>query len=354
MVESLAIDIQKVANSRIKEVDFSNIPFGKIYSDHMFMADYMDGQWKNFQILPYGPLALAPASSVIHYGQSIFEGLKAYKTIAGETAIFRPDANFARMNISAERMCIPAIPEEVFMGGLRELLKIDNAWIPSQKGTSLYIRPFAFAMDDYIGIRPSSNYKFMIITCPVGSYYSEPVKVKIETQYTRAAAGGTGYAKAAGNYAAALYPAKLAQEKGYHQLIWTDSKEHKYIEESGTMNVMFVIDDTIITPAPSDTILNGITRQSVVAMAKSWGLKVEERKVSVEEVISAAQQGRLKEAFGAGTAATIAQIALIHHDGTDYHLPEIATREFSNKVLNALDAIKYGEAADPFNWVYKI
>lgn len=353
MIDTLPIEIQKTANSRIHTLDEDNIPFGKLYSDHMFVADFVAGEWKNFKIMPYGDLKMSPATSTIHYGQSIFEGLKAYKMDNGEYAIFRPDANFERMNVSAERMCIPAIPEELFMGGLTELLKMDKAWIPKKKGTSLYIRPFVFATDEYIGIRPSSNFKFMIITCPVGSYYSEPVRVRIETKFTRAAAGGTGYAKAAGNYAGSLYPAGFAQREGYHQLIWTDHKEHKYIEESGTMNVMFVIGDTIITPAPSETILNGITRRSVVQIAKDWGLKVEERKVTVEEVIQAAKSGQLKEAFGAGTAATIAQIAVINHEGVDYELPAIAQREFSNKVLTHLDGIKAGSIADQHGWLFK-
>jgi branched-chain amino acid aminotransferase len=297
---------------------------------------------------------MAPASSVIHYGQSIFEGLKAYKDKNGQTTVFRPTANSQRLNKSAERMCIPEVPEELFMSALTELLKLDEQWIPSKTGTALYIRPFVFAMDDYIGIKPSDTYRFMIITCPVGGYYSEPVKVKIETEYTRAAEGGTGFAKAAGNYAGSLYPARLAQKKGYHQLIWTDAKEHKYIEESGTMNIMFVIGDTLITPEIGSTILKGITRDSVLTIARDWGMKVEERKVTVAEVVAAAKDGLLKEAFGAGTAATIAHICLIHHDGTDYELPVVENREFSNKVLTTLDNIKAGKEEDKHNWLYTI
>ncbi len=351
MLETLEISVKKVEKSKISAVDFNNIPFGRIYSDHMFIADYKDGEWTDLRIEPYENLSLAPASSVIHYGQSIFEGLKAYKTKAGQTAIFRPDANAARLNKSAERMCIPQVPEELFMQALRELLKIDSAWIPDKAGNSLYIRPFVFAMDDYIGIKPSDSYRFMIITCPVSSYYTEPVKVKIETKYTRAAAGGTGFAKAAGNYAGALYPAKLAQQQGYHQLIWTDGKDHEFIEESGTMNIMFVINDTLITPEAGSTILKGITRDSVLTMARDWGMKVEERKVSVTEVIDAAKNGTLQEAFGAGTAATIAHIKLIGHEGTDYTLPTIEERKFSNKVLKAMDSIKSGESEDKFGWL---
>jgi branched-chain amino acid aminotransferase len=354
MLDTLDISIKKVQNSRINEVDFDNIPFGKVYSDHMFIADYEDGQWSDLRIVPYENLSLAPASSVIHYGQSVFEGLKAYKNSKGEAVVFRPEANAKRLNKSAERMCIPEVPEELFIQAMTELLNLDSAWIPNKENTALYIRPFVFAMDDYIGIKPSEKYRFMIITCPVGAYYSEPVKVKIETEFTRAAKGGTGYAKAAGNYAGSLYPAKLAQKQGYHQLVWTDATEHKYIEESGTMNIMFVINDTLITPEASSTILRGITRDSVLTLARDWGMKVEERRVSISEVIEAAKNGSLKEAFGAGTAATIAHIALIGHDGVDYKLPAIEEREFSNKVLKAMDAIKLGEAEDKFDWIYKL
>lgn len=354
MLDTLDISIRKVQNSRISEVDFSNIPFGRVYSDHMFIADYEDGQWSDLRIVPYENLSMAPASSVIHYGQSVFEGLKAYKNKNGEAVVFRPEANAKRLNKSAERMCIPEVPEELFIQAMTELLNLDNAWIPNRENTALYIRPFVFAMDDYIGIKPSEKYRFMIITCPVGAYYSEPVKVKIETEFTRAAKGGTGYAKAAGNYAASLYPAKLAQKQGYHQLVWTDATEHKYIEESGTMNIMFVINDTLITPEASSTILRGITRDSVLTMARDWGMKVEERRISVKEVIEAAKNGTLQDAFGAGTAATIAHIALIGHDGVDYKLPPIEERGFSNKVLKALDAIKLGEAEDKFDWIFKL
>lgn len=354
MLDTLDISIRKVEKSRINEVDFNNIPFGRVYSDHMFIADYEDGQWSDLRIVPYENLSMAPASSVIHYGQSVFEGLKAYKNSKGEAVVFRPEANAKRLNKSAERMCIPEVPEELFLQAMTELLNLDNAWIPNKENTALYIRPFVFAMDDYIGIKPSEKYRFMIITCPVGAYYSEPVKVKIETEFTRAAKGGTGYAKAAGNYAGSLYPAKLAQKKGYHQLVWTDAKEHEYIEESGTMNIMFVINDTLITPEASSTILRGITRDSVLTLARDWGMKVEERRISVKEVIEAAKSGKLQDAFGAGTAATIAHIALIGHDGVDYKLPPIEEREFSNKVLKAMDAIKLGEAEDKFDWIYKL
>ncbi|GAB1445195.1 branched-chain amino acid aminotransferase [Flammeovirgaceae bacterium] len=354
MVDLDKITIQKTEKTKITEVDFENIPFGKVYSDHMFLADFSDVQWRNFRVIPYGYMPISPATPAIHYGQSIFEGLKAYRNDKNEALVFRPLANWKRMNISAERMCMPAIPEELFMGGMNSLLELDRDWIPSTHGSSLYIRPFMFAADEYIGIRPSDNFTFMIITSPVGAYYSTPVKVRIETHYTRAVEGGTGFAKAGGNYAGALYPAKLAQEEGYHQLIWTDGKEHKYIEESGTMNVMFVIGDTLVTPALGDSILKGITRDSVLSLARHWGMKVEERRVSVEELITGLKKGIVKDAFGAGTAATIAHIELIGHEGQNYYLPPVGEREFSNKVFKALDEMKRGLSEDTFNWIYKI
>jgi branched-chain amino acid aminotransferase len=354
MIETMKIDIQKVVKSRLSEVDFKQIPFGKVYTDHMLMADYRQGAWQNCRIMPYGYMPISPATPALHYGQSIFEGLKAYKNSAGEALVFRPLDNWRRMNVSAERMCMPLIPEELFMEGMSTLIELDRAWIPTADGSSLYIRPFLFSADEYIGIRPSENWTFMIITSPVGAYYSTPVKVKIETHYTRAVAGGTGYAKAGGNYGGAIYPAKLAQDQGYHQLIWTDGVEHKYIEESGTMNVMFVIDQTLITPALSDSILAGITRDSVLQLARHWGMKVEERKISVAELVDGLKKGKVTEAFGAGTAATIAHIELIGHEGTDYYLPPVEKRVFSNRVYRELDAMKRGLAPDPFGWIVKM
>lgn len=353
MTDVTSIDIQPTAHSRIHQVDFDNLPFGHVFSDHMLVADYKEGRWVSCKIIPFAPLTISPATSVLHYAQSIFEGLKAYKNEKGEILVFRPQDNYRRMLRSAERMCMPSIPEEIFMEGMKELLLLDKAWIPQQKGASLYIRPFMFATDEFIGVRPSSSYKFIIFTCPVRQYYSEPVRVRIETHYTRAVPGGTGYAKAAGNYAAALYPAKLAQQAGYHQLIWTDGKTHEYIEESGTMNIMFRQGDRIITAPLGDSILAGITRDSVLTLARSWGYQVEERPVPVKEIITYLEEGKLDEAFGVGTAATIAHIALIGYKDKDYALPSIEKRTFSNRVLNTLDDIKYGRIADPYGWIWK-
>lgn len=354
MVDTQKISIQRVKQSRVHEVDFANIPFGKIYTDHMFMADFRNGEWGNFRVMPYGYMPISPATPALHYGQSIFEGMKALKNAAGEALVFRPLDNWKRMNVSAERMCMPLLPEELFMEGLSTMIDLDRNWIPEAEGSSLYIRPFMFSADEYIGIKASENFTFMIILCPVGAYYSTPVKVRIETHYTRAVEGGTGYAKAGGNYGGAIYPAKLAQDKGYHQLIWTDGKDHEYIEESGTMNVMFVIEDTLVTPALSDSILAGITRDSVLKLARHWGMKVEERRISVHELIDGLQKGKVKEAFGAGTAATIAHIELIGYQDKDYYLPPVAERKFANRVFAELEGIKRGTKPDPFGWIVKM
>ena len=353
-VDTLTIPTQRVAKSRLSEVDFDNLQFGKTFSDHMFVVDYKDGAWQNPQVLPYGDMPLSPATSSLHYGQAIFEGMKAYKDGNGDILLFRPLANLQRLNKSAERLCMPELPEELFMQGLEQLLRLDADWVPAKEGSSLYIRPLMFATDNFIGVRPSLTYRFLIITCPVGKYYDKPVKVAVEPNYVRSAEGGAGYAKAAGNYAAALLPSRKMQEKGYDQLIWTDAKEHKYVEESGTMNIMFVMDDVLVTPSLSTSILHGVTRDSVLQVAKDLGFKVEERRVAVDEVIAAQQAGKLTEAFGTGTAAIISQIALIHHNGQDYELPPVETRKVSNQVGAQLDKIRTGPAPDTHNWVYKI
>ena len=354
MIDTSTIRIEHTSQSRINELDENNIPFGKLYSDHMFMADYVNGEWQDLRIVPYQNISISPANNTLHYAITVFEGLKAYRNTNGEVVVFRPQANAARLNVSAERMCIPEVPESLFMDALTELLKLDSSWVPSTPGTALYIRPFVFGNDEYIGIRASENFRFMIITGPVGSYYTKPVRVKIETKFSRAFEGGTGFAKAGGNYAASLYPARLAQKQGFDQLIWTDGKSHQYIEESGTMNVMFVIDDVIRTAPTSGTILKGITRDSVLTIAKEWGLKVEERQVAVAEVVNAAKEGRLKEAFGVGTAATIAPIAAIGFEDEVFDLPAADETYFSKKVLKELNAIRTGEIEDRHGWVYKI
>ncbi|RFC53875.1 branched-chain amino acid aminotransferase [Brumimicrobium aurantiacum] len=344
----------RTKNSKIDQVDWDNIPFGKLFSDHMLIMDYKDGKWQEPEIVPFENLSLHPATSAIHYGQSIFEGMKAYRTVDGEPVVFRPEKNAQRFRKSAHRMCMADIPEDLFIYCLEELLKFDDEWVPKKDTNSMYIRPFMFATDGYTGIKPSDTYRFMIFTCPVGSYYTEAINLKIEENYTRAAYGGVGAAKAAGNYAASLYPAKLAQDEGFHQLIWTDAQTHEYVEEAGTMNILFVIDGKLVTPKESDTILAGITKRSVIEVAQDWGMTVEERKISVKEIIESIEDGSLTEAFGAGTAATIAPVKMIGYKGKKYELPGEEKRTFSKKVVEELDGMKYGKIEDRFGWVKKI
>lgn len=354
MIDTLTIDVQPTAASRLTELDPANMEFGKLFADHMLAVEYTGGEWQQPRIVPYGPLSISPANSALHYGQAIFEGMKAYRQTDGSVALFRPQANWQRLNASAERMAMPTVPEDIFLQGLRELVKLDAAWVPGVAGSSLYIRPFLFATDGALGVRPSDTYHFGIITCPVAAFFNKPLRVRFEQKYVRAAPGGAGYAKNAGNYGAAMLPSKLAQQEGYNQLIWTDATEHQYVEESGAMNVMFVIDGKVITPALSTSILDGITRRSVLELARDWGLAVEERRVSSREVIDMLVAGRLTEAFGVGTAATIAPIATIGYEGQDYDLPALSDASFSRRVGAALDAIRTGQAADPHGWMVAV
>ena len=348
-------DINPVKSSRVNSVDFDNLVFGKTFSDHMLIMDYKNDEWQKGRIVPFDSITMHPATSVIHYGQSIFEGMKANKTIDGEVNLFRPEMNAKRFALSAKRMCMPALPENIFVDSIKALLDLDRNWVPNNEVSSLYIRPFMFATDPLVGIKPSSTYSFMIITSPVGAYYSHPVRVKIEENFTRAAIGGVGRAKAAGNYAAALYPSKLAQEEGFHQLLWTDAVEHKYIEESGTMNVVFQIDGKLVSPSEeSDTILRGITKRSVLEIAKSWGVEVEERPVLISEIIAASNDGTLQDAFGVGTAATLTHIGEIGYRDQLFTLPEVETRELSNKLKTYLNDLKLGKVEDTFAWCQRV
>ncbi len=354
MTEALEIKITKTEESKLPHVDFENLTFGHTYSDHMFIADFEDGEWKNNRIIPFRDLRISPANATLHYAQSIFEGLKAFKNRNGEILAFRPEANAQRMIRSAERMCMPPVPQELFLGAIDQLVKLDRDWVPDKEGTSLYIRPFQFATDPYIGVRPSDTYSFIVITGPVGSYYAEPVKVKIEQEFTRAVRGGVGAAKTAGNYAASIYPAKQAQSQGYHQLIWTDGQTHEYIEEAGTMNIMFVINGALVTPPTSDSILPGITRESALTLARDWGLQVEERPIIVTEVVESLQNGTMTEAFGIGTATTVSHIKTIGFNGQDYELPPVESREISNRLLDVINKIRFGEIEDKFGWIRRI
>jgi branched-chain amino acid aminotransferase len=316
--------------------------------------DYKDGEWQTPEIVPFGPISIHPATSALHYGQAIFEGMKANKSESGDVLIFRPDMNAKRFQESCERMSMPTISENLFVECVRKLVELDSEWIPNKPGYSLYIRPFMFSTDEFVGIRPSEHYKFIIFSSPVGSYYNEPVNVLIEEHYTRAAEGGVGRAKVAGNYGASLYPARQGQLKGYHQLLWTDAKTHEFVEESGTMNIVFVIDGKIITPSEeNDTILRGITKRSVLEVAQQWGFEIEERKISVKEVIEAVKNGSCTEAFGAGTAATIAHIHKIGFRGDDFILPAIETRTFSLRMSKYLSDLKSGVVEDEWGWLLK-
>ncbi len=351
---ALDIAFKQVSKSRLPEVDFNHLPFGKIMTDHMFVADYDGQEWKDLRIVPFANMSISPANLTLHYGQTIFEGLKAYKTDAGEVLVFRPDQNVKRLNKSAIRMYMPEIPEEIFLGGLRELLSVDREWVPTTSGSSLYIRPLMFATDEYVGLNASKTYRFIIMCSPVGAYYNKPVKVKVETHFTRAVEGGIGYAKTAGNYAASMLPTQLAVEEGYDQLIWTDGKEHKYVEEAGSMNLMFVINNKLVTASTGDSILDGITRKSVIQIAKEMGMPIEERKLAINELIEGVKSGALQEAFGAGTAATIAHIIQIGYEGIRYELPAVETRTFSNAVYKEMENLKYGRIADLRGWMMTI
>jgi branched-chain amino acid aminotransferase len=354
LADTNAIEITKTAKSRLDQVDWENLGFGKIFSDHMAFVEYSNGQWHNPVIKPYGPMNFSPAISALHYGQAIFEGLKAYKNEKGEVLIFRPEKNAERLNISAHRMCMPSLPVEMFMEMLTQLVKLDSGWIPTGEGESLYIRPHMFAIDEYVGVRPSESYLFVIFTCPVGKYYTNELKVKIETEYTRATKGGTGSAKAAGNYGASLFPTQIAKDAGFDQVLWTDSQTHEYFEESGTMNVMFLSGNKVMSPAISDSILDGITRNSVLQVARDWGYEVEERKVSVVEIVELLKAKKLDGAFGVGTAATIAPIRTIHHQGTDYEITKDQSSDFAGRMNTYLDHLKRGIEQDKHHWNHKI
>lgn len=347
------INIKLTDNSRLESIDFNNLSFGSIFSDHMFVCDYKDGKWQNATIQPYAPIQLDPSAKIFHYGQSIFEGMKAYKDADNDTLLFRPLDNCKRLNKSAERMVIPQIPEDIFMDGLTKLLEIDNAWIPTNDGSSLYIRPFMFASGNGFHASPANEYKLIICTAPSGAYFSGKVKVLIEEKYARAANGGVGFAKAGGNYAAQFYPTQLAVEKGYQQVIWTDDNTHEYIEEAGAMNIFVRINDTLITSPTSDRILDGITRKSIIQIAKDNNISFEVRKITVTEVVNAAKDGSLKELFGAGTAAVISPIAGFGYKNEDYDLPELEN-PYASILKKKITDIQTNKAEDPYGWRVKL
>ncbi len=354
MIAAGNINITKVDRSKLNDINLENIPFGKYFTDHMLEVDYEDGEWKNAEIKPYQPLLLDPSLAAIHYGQSIFEGIKAYKNAYGEAFIFRPLDNFKRFNQSAERMQMPHVPEDIFMEGMRMLIEMDKNWIPQQEDHSLYIRPFMFSSDHMIGVRPSEKYKFMIILSPTGPYYNMPMRIYVEEHYVRAVPGGVGYAKAAGNYGAAMYATAQAKKKGYDQVLWTDAFEHKYVQECGTMNVFFIIGNKAITPAlDTGTILAGVTRDSVITVLKDLGLEVEERPLNIDEIIESHKTGHLKEVFGTGTAATISLIKELRYK--DYVMEfNVDSWKTAPAVKAQLNSIRYGLVPDTHGWMQKI
>ncbi|NUM31622.1 MAG: branched-chain amino acid aminotransferase [Bacteroidetes bacterium] len=349
----MVLKITKCEKSRINDVDFNNLSFGKEISDHVFIAEFDGNSWINERIQPYTPLQLNISLSALHYGQSIFEGLKAFRDINNQIQIFRPIDNFKRMNLSAKRMCMQEIPEELFFKGLNHLCNIDKNWISNKQGNSFYLRPLLFATDESLGVHASKKYIFAIFGCAVGAYYSKSLKIKVETNFTRACIGGTGEAKTAGNYAASLLAAKIASEQGFDQILWTDSIEHKYIEELGSSNIFILSDKNLITPQTSGTVLKGITRDSVIKLAKSMNYNVEERKISIDEIFELSTQQKLTEVFATGTAATIVSIKELNYNGNSIFINQ-KNDTLSSILKNKLDEIKHSKTADIFGWNYTV
>lgn len=347
------IKVTQIEKSKISTIDFDNLSFGTVFSDHMMVCDYKNGQWQQAEIKPYEPFTFDPSASVFHYGQALFEGMKAYKGENNEVFLFRPDQNIKRFNKSSERMAIPEFPEDLFLEGLNQLLRLDADWIPQGEGQSLYVRPFVIATEPCIQANPSKEYRFAIICSPVSSYFSGAVKVKIEDHYSRATPGGFGYAKAAGNYGGQFYPTELAKAEGFHQIIWTDAVSHEYIEEAGTMNVFVRIGDTLITNPTSDTILDGVTRKSLIQLAKDLNIPLEVRPIAISELIEASAKGELLELFGAGTAAVISLIETFNYKGQNYQV-ENGTNSYALKLKKALTDIQLNRAEDLHQWRYKV
>ena len=352
------IRVELTKNPKEKPQDQSKLGFGNYYTDHMFLMNYDEGQgWHDPRIVPYAPIALDPAAMCLHYGQEVFEGLKAYRTADGRILLFRPDRNMARLNVSNDRLCIPPIDEEFAIEAVKKLVLVDKDWIPKEEGTSLYIRPFIFAVDAHVGVHPAHHLIFAIILSPVGAYYPEglnPVKIYVEDEYVRAVKGGMGFTKTGGNYAASLKAQAEAEKKGYTQVLWLDGVERKYIEEVGTMNVFFVIDDEVITPELRGSILSGVTRMSCIDILRSWGMKVSERKLSIEEVAKAAEEGRLKEAFGSGTAAVISPIGELRWGDDVMVINDGKIGEISAKLYDNLTGIQWGKLPDEFGWTVEV
>ncbi len=344
------IPVKRVHRSSILDADFSNLEFGKYVSDHMLVCDYSDGQWQQPMIVPYMNLSMNPATLALHYGQTVFEGMKAFRMADGNVNIFRIEKHYDRFARSLDRMCMAVPPREIFIEGLSRLVETDKAWVPRLRGQALYLRPFVYASEARFGVKISDQYRFVIFTGPVPELYAQPIKVKVETNYIRAAKGGTGSTKCGGNYGAAFYPTRMAREEGYDQVLWTDAGEHKFIEESGTMNVMFVINNELVTPPVSDSILDGVTRNSLMQIASDFGYTVNERPVSLSELEETFRNNSITEAFGAGTAAVVAPIKTISIGGIDYHLPYYNEHNLLYRLKNKLDGIREGTEKDDYGW----
>lgn len=347
------IKVTQIEKSKISTIDFENLSFGTVFTDHMMICDFKNGQWQEAEIKPYEPFTLDPSASVFHYGQALFEGMKAYKDESGDVFLFIPDQNVKRFNKSSERMSIPEFPEDIFIEGLSKLIQLDAQWVPQGEGQSLYLRPFVLATEACIQANPSKEYRFAIICSPVSSYFSGAVKVKIEDHYSRATPGGFGYAKAAGNYAGQFYPTELAKAEGFHQIIWTDATSHEYIEEAGTMNVFVRIGDTLITNPTSDTILDGVTRKSLIQLAQDLNIPMEIRPIAIKELIEASEKGDLLELFGAGTAAVISLIEEFSYKGKKYSIDH-NENSYASLLKSTLTDIQLNRGKDEHQWRYKI
>lgn len=352
------ISVELTKTPKQKPTDEHHLPFGDIFTDHMFLMDYDEGQgWHDARVVPYGPLPIDPAAMVLHYAQEVFEGLKAYKTQDGRILLFRPEENFKRMNVSNERLCIPPIDPEFMIEALNKLILVEKDWVPSMEGTSLYIRPFIIATDPHLGVRPSHHYYFIVILCPVGAYYPEglnPVKIYVETNYVRTVKGGMGFAKTGGNYAASLKAQDEAHEQEYTQVLWLDGVERKYVEEVGTMNVFFQINGTVVTPALQGSILSGITRKSTIEMLRYWGVPVEERRITIDEIAKAADEGHLDEAFGTGTAAVISPIGELKWGEKHMVINNGEIGPLSHRLYDTLTGIQWGKHPDPLHWTHEV
>ncbi|MET0637817.1 MAG: branched-chain amino acid aminotransferase [Chitinophagaceae bacterium] len=354
MTEAMDISVERAGRTKLQDLNLQNIPFGQYFTDHMLEADFEGGEWKNVVIRPYQALQLEPSLAALHYGQAIFEGIKAYRTNDGETMIFRPFDNFKRFNQSAARMNMPEVPQEIFIDGMRQLIALDKEWIPKGADHSLYIRPVMFATDEVLGVRPSNKYKFLIILSPTGPYYMNPMKIAVEEKYTRAAPGGVGFAKNAGNYGGSMLASTIARQEGFDQVLWTDAFEHRWLQEVGMMNVFFIIDGVAITPSLEEgTILEGVTRDSVITGLQEMGIRTEERKISIDEVVDAYDAGKITEVFGTGTAAVIAPIRELYYKGASMHF-DTSKYPVSSGVKQWLHEIRTGERKDRFNWMVKV